>query len=304
MPKVNLLWHNFFIFVFPFFYIKHTQWCLISKQDGVDPLFLGLSSKYTWNHSAGNAKIIESWIEKGGWIGASGFEEWQHGEFPGFSFHFTCIPTVGTKRTGSLKPPKSTDIKTSKNNKKACFLWPTDKEKRSQTKYWWGTLNCSTTGAPAGSPTHQWKPWAVPVPTAKLGPSAVSSACNSWSSKATDLHISLLLSCCLRGPSDLPTAASAKSQDLPDPIPQQSTKAASPCLSTSGTTRPRGLSSTPRRSHSENRHTGDIPSAPAGGTREDWAGVLLRQSKAGVLHQKNKLDQNNMAKAQKTKVSL
>lgn len=78
-----------------------------------------------------------------------------------------------------------------------------------------------------------------------------------------------LLSCRLRGPSDLPTAASAKSQDLPDPIPQQSTKAASPCLSTSGTTRPRGLSSTPRRSHSENRHTGDIPSAPAGGTRED-----------------------------------
>lgn len=188
MPKVNLLWHNFFIFVFPFFYIKHMQWCLISKQDGVDPLFLGLSSKYTWNHSAGNAKIIESWIEKGGWIGASGFEEWQHGELPGLSFHFTRIPTVGTKRTCSLKPPKGTDIKTSKNNKKACFLWPMDKEKRSQTKYWWGTLNCSTTGAPAGSPTHQWKPWAVPVPTAKLGPSAVSSACNSWSSKAADLH--------------------------------------------------------------------------------------------------------------------
>lgn len=31
---------------------------------------------------------------------------------------------------------------------------------------------------------------------------------------------------------------------------------------------------------------------------------MLRQSKAGVLHQKNKLDQNNKAKAQKTKVSL
>ena len=106
-------------------------------------------------------------------------------------------------------------------------------------------------------------------PHCKAGPQCSLICLQQLEQQSRRPSQSLLLSRCQRGPSDLPKAASAKSQDLPDPVPQQGTKAASPCLSSSGTTRPKGLSSTPRRSHSENRCTGDIPSAPAGGTRED-----------------------------------
>lgn len=95
------------------------------------------------------------------WPEASRLEEWQCGEFPVFSFYLPAPTHCGPKAYS--------------NHEKACLLWPKDRE---------GSSNKELMGRPnlclaAHAPGH-------PIPTAKLHPATVWSACNRHSNRAPD----------------------------------------------------------------------------------------------------------------------
>ena len=135
---------------------------------------------------------------------------------------------------------------------------------------------CSVTATPAGRPPSSGSP----IPTAKLGARAVSSACSSCKQQSPRPPQLLLLSRWPRRPSDLLATAASKSQGLPDLIPQWGTKPVSPCLSTSGTARSHLPS---LKGHTVRAGTLRTYLWPCRWTSRDGTEVLLRQIRAALF---------------------
>lgn len=136
-------------------------------------------------------------------------------------------PTLGARGTCSLEPPKIVDNKIKNNNKKLALRG--QRIRKIEVKQ-------SASGEPStmlyhGGPCRQSQPPVeahCPSPHCKAGPQHGLICPQQPQQQSPTPSQLLLLSLCPRGPSHLPMAAAAKSQDLPDPIPQQGTKAVAP----------------------------------------------------------------------------